>query len=103
MGMKLRLKYNKRISDVFNQKVWDIYGVYPDGQEEYIRRWLVELSDGNFSMAYNELGKTIMCDPQPTKELALEYYLALAVAERLEGRGNIKYFQATWTETKDDQ
>jgi len=101
--MKLTLKYNKRISDVFNQKVWDIYGVYPDGQEEYIHRWLVELSDGNFSMAYSELGKTIMCDPQPTKELAMGYYLALEVAERLEGRGRIKYFTAPCPETKEDQ
>ncbi len=84
--MKLTLKYNKRISDVFNQKVWDIYGVYPDGQEEYIHHWVVELSDKKFRFVHNEQGKTILSEPQPTKELALEYFFAQKIAERLEGQ-----------------
>lgn len=97
----LFLKYNKRISDVFKQNVWDIYGTYPDSPDEYINRWLVELSDGQFSVAYNEMGRTLHCDPQPTKELALEHLLALNVARALEGE-RVKYFQGTWTETKEE-
>jgi len=82
--MKLTLKYNKRMADVFRHNMWDIYSVNSYGQAEYLHHWVVELSDKQFRLAHNEQGKTILSEPQPTKELALDYFFAQKIAERLE-------------------
>ena len=94
--MNLKLRPNKRITDVLRQPTWDIYD-----DVGYTNRWIVQMPDGTFCLAYNDAGATKHCDPQPTKELALEYHHALLVADKIEGKG--KYFQAKWTETKNDR
>lgn len=93
--MNLKLRPNKRISDVLRQPTWDIYD-----DVGYTNRWIVELPDGTFCLAYNPDGKTRHCDPQPTKELALEYHHALLVADKIEGRSRPKHINVTWTESK---
>lgn len=81
MGMNLKLRPNTRISTVFKQNTWDVFD-----DVGYTNRWIVQLPDGTFCLAYNDQGKAKHCDPQPTKELALEYHHALLVAEKLNGR-----------------
>lgn len=78
--MNLKLRPNKRISTVFKQNTWDVFD-----DVGYTNRWIVQMPDGTFCLAYHYQGKTTHCDPQPTKELALEYHHALLVADKLEG------------------
>lgn len=80
--MNLKLRPNKRISDVLRQPTWDIYD-----DVGYTNRWIVELPDGTFCLAYNDSGTTKHCDPQPTIKRALEHHHAMTIAAKLEGRG----------------
>lgn len=89
------LRFNKRITDVFKRNSWDVYVDHGNAADTYAYRWIVETPEG-FCLAFNDNGKTALCDPCPTKEAALEGMLALEIAKKIEGNGP-HHINATWT------